>query len=126
MKTRYTTIIILLAFISSCGPSAEEQAATQKHRDDSIAVSVQQRLQAKMDIQSRIAQVKNAITNLNADLAAAKDRMIQIQDFHFLRTNSEREEQVKNQSIKIQRIEEKIEKLNDDLSSSENTLASYQ
>jgi chromosome segregation ATPase len=127
MKIVYSiAIVMVLAAISSCGLSAEETAAIQKRRDDSIAIAVQQRLQEKQEIQNKIAQLKNALATFNADLDAAKDAMNQLKDFHFLRTNSEREEQVRNQSLKIQHIEEKIEKIKDALSSNESSLANYQ
>ena len=49
-----------------------------------------------------------ALENLKAKIYAAKDKMQRIKEFHFLRSNREREQQIERQALYIQYLEKKI------------------
>ena len=51
------------------------------------------------------------LENAKAKLVAAKDRLVQIKKFHFLRTDKEREQQIYQQTIKINNIQKRIKEL---------------
>jgi predicted nucleic acid-binding Zn-ribbon protein len=92
--------LILIASISSCGPSAAEVAAKKENLEYKIR-----------DCEKAIQTMNQNLMNAKADYAAAKDEMGRIQGFQFLRTADEREAQIKAQSIKIQTMEKDLQAL---------------
>ncbi len=110
------SVIIVLITLASCGPSAEEMAAIQRRRDDSISRVAQQKAIVKMELKQNIAKLKDVLENLNADLVAATDGMKNIQEFHLFRTQKEREEQLRSQTLKIQKLNDRIQATSQEIS----------
>ncbi len=122
MKAIFQIKAILLLFIlSSCGPSAEERAAIQQRHDDSVKNVAVRETQKKMEnlqeikdklegLNKRTVTYKSELANLKADLDVANDKLKHIKEFHMLRTDSDREQQIRNQDLVIQSIEENIQK----------------
>jgi predicted RNase H-like nuclease (RuvC/YqgF family) len=113
MKSKFLIIIssCLLA-LASCGPSPEQKAALQKKIIDSITKATEKattlKIETKNAIQDSIRNITNEIeileveiSNMEAELEVAKDRMGQIKEWQFGRTASEREEQIRSQTIEI-------------------------
>lgn len=112
----------LLFLLGSCGPSEEEKsrsAKLQKTRQDSLVKAVeyatQQKIESKLRLQDSIQfetamleGLRNRLIFVNADLEAAKDRLLTMKQPQFLRTPAEREQQVKNQNIRIANLANEI------------------
>jgi len=125
-----------LLIVSSCGQTASEKAQTQANHDDSLKNAVEQNIKqqyaAKEVVQNSIRTLNsqlNAFNSrielLNANLEVANDEMSKIKEFHFGRTDGEREEQIRNQSLKIQNLEDEISDLNNKINQSNAQLAEY-
>lgn len=121
------SIIILLA---SCGPSETEKAEQQKlqlAREDSIRLAVEMdtknKLEAKQALQDSLENCSNSLELLQselieekANLELAKDQLVRIKEFQFGRTSTDRDSQIKNQSMIILGHEEKIKELEKQIS----------
>jgi hypothetical protein len=55
-----------------------------------------------------IEETKHVIISQKAELESAKDKMGSIKEWRFLRTDAERSQQIRNQSLVIQSIEKNI------------------
>lgn len=114
-------IFILTCFLS-CGSGADEKsrvAALQKSREDSIRKAVEAetrlRLELKLALEDsvrtyniKLKELNNKITFLKADLLAGQDKLQTIRQPQFLRTPTEREQQIKEQALKISAIENEL------------------
>lgn len=123
MKNRSLLILSISILFASCGPSAEEVAQQQRQHDDSVAAVTAQRVEQKNKLESKLKEFKEELVKNKAALEAAKDKMNQIKDFHFLRTSDEREQQVRQQSEYISKLEENVNILTQNISTVENNLA---
>ncbi len=117
----FSTIIVII--LCSCGLSQEELAIQQKHRDDSIAAITAQKIIRRNEINTEFNSLKSQLNNTKADLAAAKDKLNGIKEFHFLRTTDEREKQVKSQTLHISKLQDRFEVLSNDISVLEQELS---
>ena len=122
---RILTSLLFVTIISSCGQSEEEKAKLanqQQAREDSIRQSTvdatKHTMENKLALQDSLKNTNSGIEIAKAKLAetkseleVAKDKMNSVKEAQFLRTHSEREEQIKNQSLVIQGLEEKIIKM---------------
>jgi TolA-binding protein len=109
MKTpiKFFTALLMIACVS-CGPSAEEKARAEKARLDSVENATKKAMEMKQTLESQLQEMSNALTSAKADLDVANSDMNKIQEFHLLRTDSERDQQVHDQSIKIQNLQKDI------------------
>jgi hypothetical protein len=116
----------LIFFIVSCGPSTEEKAAIEKAKMDSVIKATEEATKHKIESISLIEDsvklavsykeiLENRLLSKKGDLEVAKDKMNKIKEFHFGRTSSEKELQIKNQVAVIDGYEKEIEKLNDSI-----------
>ena len=98
--------------LASCGPNPEQKATLEKEIIDSITKATEKatilKIEAKNAIQDSIRNIRTEIemleieiSNMEAELEVAKDRMGQIKEWQFGRTASEREEQIRSQTIEI-------------------------
>lgn len=117
-KTIYSFAILSLLVIISCGPSAEEKVAIEKAKMDSIANATKQKMETKLALQDSLKWTRSnkgmmemQLTETKGELAAAKDRMGLIKEFQLGRTQSERGQQIKNQTILIDSLEKQIRNL---------------
>jgi len=101
-------LLIFTACISSCGPTAEQKAAAEKAKADSIATATQKAVETRQALETQLDAMDNRLMTKKADLEVAKNQMNKIQEFQLLRTDYEREQQVHDQSIKIQTLEQEI------------------
>jgi hypothetical protein len=113
MKSKFIIIISsCLVTLASCGPNPEQKATLEKEIIDSITKATEKatilKIEAKNAIQDSIRNIRNEIemleieiSNMEAELEVAKDRMGQIKEWQFGRTASEREEQIRSQTIEI-------------------------
>ena len=111
-KLPFLVSISIILCITSCGPTEQERYMAQKRHDDSVKqVAAQFQLkrdQASLDMQADKERLKIEIANR----AQAKQEMIDLEGFHFLRTDEEKEQQVKNQTLKMENIEDSINQIN--------------
>ena len=124
----YSIFIISTLFVltTSCGPSAQEKAATEKAKMDSVIKATEAASKQKMETQQLIEDsikkasnfkeaMGNRLVSKKADLEVAKDKMNKIKEFHFGRTSVEREQQIKYQVVVIDSCEKEIERLNNNI-----------
>jgi vacuolar-type H+-ATPase subunit D/Vma8 len=115
--TSILSTIILIALIS-CGPNAKEKAAAEKIKMDSIAQATKQKMESKFALKESIETAATDIQNMEveltetkANLEVAKDGMGKIKEWQLGRTPQEREQQIKDQSYKIDELEKYVENL---------------
>ena len=125
----YSTLSLLL-LLASCGPSETEKAEQQKlqlAREDSIRLAVEMdtkiKLEAKQALQDSLEKCSNSLVLFQselieekANLELTKDQLVRIKEYQFGRTSTDRDSQIKNQSILITGHEEKIKELDKKIS----------
>lgn len=115
-------LFIAILFLTACGPNAQQQAAIEQAKIDSVIVATkaeaEQRTERKTTLQKQLAnleteatELKEALKNTMASLEGEKARMESVASFHLLRSSSEKAQEIKNQSLVILNIEEAIETL---------------
>ncbi len=107
MKFQLLLVSLTVLTFESCGPNAEEIAQQQKRRDDSIAAVSAAKVQHKNDLRNSLSNLRSEFDNLKAELVAANDKLNSLKEFHFLRTDEERADQLKKQSLYISKLEER-------------------
>jgi len=100
----FTTLILL-----SCGESEKEKQLEQKlitisRHDDSIKQATLKKLIAK-----ELERDNRKLKVYNADLASAKEQLVEIERFHFLRSEATKEAEVNAQNMRIQTIQDSID-----------------
>jgi len=126
--------VIAILTLLSCGPNAAEKAkieqvkadstkiaidAIVEHKADSVKAATEEEMKNKYQmretLQSKLQDATGYLQTLNGQLINAKasldvanSDMDKIKEFHVMRTNSERDQQVRAQSIKIQNIQNAI------------------
>jgi hypothetical protein len=107
---------ILLA--SSCGLSDKEKTAllqAQQAKDDSLRVAEIKQVKDEEATKSALSdslsayndlllRQQNALVQLRTEIYTANDEMTQIKGFHFGRMPQDRENQIRNQELKIQSL----------------------
>jgi len=131
--TPIITIVCCTTLLISCGPSAEELAAQKQQqiaREDSIKnvteKETKRKIEAKLAIQNYLERAANTLSSLKSELIetkgnldAANDKMASIKEFQFGRTQAEREQQIKYQSMTISSFEERINEIEAKISETE-------
>lgn len=147
-KIIFTLSTLGLLAIISCGPSAEEKAAAEKRKADSTATAIKQQMDSiakateqatKLKMETKLAlqdSIKNTTMNkeymemelseAKADLEAAKDGMGKIKEWQLGRTPAEREQQIKNQTYKIDGLEKQIENLKTDIRTAKQKIIDFE
>ena len=135
MKNIYLLVFIAALFFS-CGPNAEEKAAHDKFVADSVAnaIKMQEMFQDSLKklealkVENETGQRKD-----EEDMNVANSKMSSIQDFQFLRTGDEKEQQIRAQTQVIQTIRDNseihrknIEIINQRIEAVKNELMKYQ
>lgn len=130
--------ILFVSFLFSCGPNAQEKAAMEKAKQDSIQKEIEKQAEAKaiqmkaredsirqadetaannaMAKQDDLSQKKEELSNAKADLAAEQDKLSRIKEFQFGRTPTEREQQIRDQTKIIEDLKNNIEDLEKQIS----------
>lgn len=119
-------LFFIVCTLASCGPSAEEKAAIERRKNDSIARAVEEetihRMETKRRLEDSLAQMhdhiaflKIELSDTKADLAVEQDRMSRIKEWQFLRSPQERDEQIRTQSLIIDDLHRSIESLEEDI-----------
>jgi hypothetical protein len=120
MKLVFALIVVGLSF--SCSPNAAQREAAQKAREDSIRSAIEkatririEKIHSLKDLLSQTESDKegldNRLTILKAELEVSKDKLTTIKQYQFLRTSSEREDQVRNQILVVDQLEKEINTL---------------
>ena len=133
----------MLTFFS-CGPSAEELAAKEKLKMDSIAkvteINIRLQIAEEKTLQDSIAafeavaaetaaaeamnnaveevhneNLKQSLSDANTELRLAKEKLSRIKEYTFGRTASEKEQQITKQYKIIQAWEDEMERLRTEL-----------
>jgi len=123
MKLRCVFALLGLSIVCSCGPSADEIAREQKRKDDSSYAAGAAKTEQKNEVQRRFKVLKNRYQAANAQLAAEEDKLDRIKDFHLLRSDEKREEQIQQQTLYITKLKENIGAMEDDLNKLQQELA---
>jgi len=120
MKIR--EFLLLTYILISCGPSAEQKAAMQRAKEDSIRAATRrqvEKIQALKDSLEDIVALKEGLENrlmvYRADLETANDKMSTIKEYQLLRSTAEREQQVRSQFLVIEGLENEIKKLGEEM-----------
>ena len=79
------------------------------------------RKQLEENNKAKIIELKNTIPQIQAKLQMANDELSEINSFHFLRTPTEKEQQLAAQNKRIAEIKEVLIKLQSELAELENT-----
>lgn len=108
-KIKISILGLIFLAIASCGPSAEEKAIIEKARMDSIADATQRAVELRTKLESNLKIIEGNIVTLKAELDVEKNEMEKIQEFHLMRTDAERQQQVREQSKRIQSLESQIQ-----------------
>jgi biotin synthase-related radical SAM superfamily protein len=122
MNKQVQIIIASLILLTACGSNKEELEKAQKAREDSIRSATESATLLKVEMIMKLADsikkyeaqrqvLEDQLTQLKVELNVAIDKMETIKDIQLLRTPSEREEQIRNQSIVINQIEKEINKI---------------
>jgi hypothetical protein len=107
-----------LFLVTSCGISDKEKTAllqAQQAKDDSIRVAQIKQVKDDEVLRSALndslsannnllSRQQNALIQLRTDIYTANDEMTKIKAFHFGRMPQDRENQVRNQELKIQSL----------------------
>ena len=125
-KTIYTIYGIALLAIMSCGPNAEQKAAAEKAKMDSVANATKNQIaneKAKQDSlasteankiadeamnEEKQSQLKSDLVQFKAQLATAEAKMEDIKTFHIGRAQSEKEQQIGDQTAVIENLKNQI------------------
>jgi hypothetical protein len=114
-KIIYSILGISLLTIMSCGPNAEQKAAAEKVKMDSVAKATMDNIKqteeaqkSKEEDEANQEALKNQLIEMKAQLAGEQTKMDDIKKFHLGRLDSEKEQQVASQTAVI-------EKLNNDI-----------
>lgn len=108
--------------MSACGPSAKERVELQRLRDDSLKTAVENATKQKLaaisamkdsiqSLQTKHEGYKNRLATLTVELEVARDKMNSIKQVQLLRTPEEREQQIREQSKTILKLETEISEL---------------
>ncbi len=118
-KIIYTIASISFLLFISCGPSAEQKAAKEKAKMDSVAaataLNIKQQQESDAASQTAAAEdaanqdaLKNQLIELKAQLAGEETKMDDIKKFHLGRLDSEKEQQIADQTAVIERLKNAI------------------
>lgn len=109
-------VVIVVATLTAYGPSAQQKAAEEKARMDSVIAATKALEKHKADLRSKaqelelnISELKEQLKEAIAALQGEEARMESVKSFHLLRTSSEKVRQIRSQSMVILNIEESIE-----------------
>lgn len=75
------------------------------------------------DFQGNLKNLKNSLVQTKADLSVGIDEMSRIKEWQLGRSSGEREEQIRSQSIYIQKLESKIQNIEEEISSHSSKIA---
>lgn len=123
------TLFILSAFaimLTSCGPNAQELAAREKIKMDSVAHATTIRIEREKASADSLAMaqagtemekesLKEALSNAKVELQMAQDKLAKIKEYTLLRTASEKEAQLEAQYTLIQSLEDNIQTMQAEL-----------
>lgn len=125
--------LIAAIIVWGCGPTAEEKAAIEKAKLDSVATVTRHNMETKIALQDSIKnwkeyheQFKYKLSETKGELAAAEDRLTSIRGFEFLRSASEREQQIKTQTMFIDELQNRLTDLENAIQQSENNIRYYE
>jgi len=122
-KSIYALITVLITiFVLSCGQSEESIRREMKLKMES-KLSLQDSVKTNNNLKLRYEQ---ALSDAKGELEVAKDRLARIEQWKFGRTPSEREEQIKEQTISIGNIEKYIGKLQNGIPIIESKIANFE
>ena len=125
-------LLLAIITVSSCGPSAEQKAKEAKLKQDSIVKAAEEAVRLRLErkhllqdsievFELEIEATQNRMIVLTGDLEAARDKMTTIKGYQFLRSATEREEQIKNQSMVIQNLEIELNALHEQVFTKQET-----
>lgn len=123
MKRVVLPLISALIFITSCGPSAQEIADQQRHHDDSVAQVTAMKVEQKHKIQEQLSKFKTKLQEVIAEQNVANDKMSRIKEFHLLRTGAERDQQIRDEEMYIQKLMDAKEELSKGIDELESQLS---
>jgi len=130
MKKYISLFFLFSLIIIGCGPSKEEiqrqYEAEIKQREDVIRQKYEEKAAIEKSISAantELNELKNTLVETKAQLEVSKDEMNRIKEWQFGRTPSEREEQIRSQSLYIQNLEENIATLESDIDSKNSQIA---
>lgn len=118
---RIFILFVASIILFSCNNSAKQQA-DQQAREKFIVDSVTQSITAKQNLEDekktlaitidslerRQIQLQERNAQLKANLTAANDNLRSVSEFHLIRTSSERQEEIREASLKVNELQQAI------------------
>src|SRR5579862_4446671 len=134
MKTTILPLsVISIYLLASCGPNADQKAAAEKEKIDSIVAATKKAtedsvknatedsikiangmaalLQRKSLIQDAIPFIASKVDASNTDKTNADAQMVNVESFHFLRTVQDKQMQIANEARVQQNINNRLDAL---------------
>ncbi len=110
MRTNILFTVLISILIFSCGPSEAERQAIEQ--ETLRKVELKNKFENKLkEVRKKLDETQENIITTNAELEVAQSTMNDIKGFQLLRSKSEKENQIKKQSIYISRLKENIKTL---------------
>ncbi len=106
------SVVVILTVLASCGQSKQEQVDREKFIADSVANAIKLKT-TLTDSLNKLVQLKSenelALKKDEEDMNVANAKMQSIQEYTFLRTSAEKEDQIRMQTQVIQDVRESID-----------------
>ena len=112
-----TVLVLFILYMIFIEVPRREEIALKKQAIDRYEAELKAQEQERIELlkqqqrQAEIASARAKLSELNAELSVANDRYARANEFHFLRTSEERERDLKNAMMAIERIELKRSEL---------------
>lgn len=119
MKNLFILFAILLI---SCGQSAKEKANEIQRITLLIEKTKTEHYNAAMELSKSEEELKY----WKAQLEVERANLSKVKEFQFMRTQSEKEEQIRNQSLKVQEAEDAIQNLHNSVSNGKETVTIWE
>jgi hypothetical protein len=124
MKKSINTFIAIGLTVSlvSCGPSEESIKREMKLKMEN-KLALQDSIKTTKDVKLKYVQ---ALSDAKGELEVAKDKLSRIKEWEFGRTSSEREDQIKQQTLVIDGIEKYIMDLQNGIPNIESKIDNFE
>ncbi len=105
---KFLTAITFVLFLLSCGQSEQERKIAQKYHDDSIKQAAANLQRQKDATATNLKFYQQQLEQRIADLNVAQSEMKDIQDGHWYWTRDYQNQQIRQQTLKIENIQDNI------------------
>jgi hypothetical protein len=112
LTNQFFAVVVISSLLASCGQNKKKQANREKFIADSVANAINVKT-TLTDSLNKLVQLKSeneiALKKDEEDMNVANAKMQGIQEYTFLRTAAEKEDQIRTQTQEIQGVRESID-----------------